>query len=92
MLGVSSDSVESHAEYVRDRNLPFRLLSDGDGAVRRRFGVKRFLGVLPGRGTLVIDRRRRVAAVCDAQVRFDQHAQNALANVSLLGMRGPDNR
>src|SRR2546430_13010852 len=39
--GVSSDSVRSHRSFARRHNLPFLLLSDRDGAVRRLYGVEK---------------------------------------------------
>ena len=38
VVGVSSDSVRSHRRFARRHNLPFLLLSDRDGAVRRLYG------------------------------------------------------
>src|SRR2546427_2085893 len=55
VVGVSSDSVRSHRRFAQRYNLPFLLLSDADGAVRRLYGVGKTLGLLPGRGTHVID-------------------------------------
>src|SRR5207253_91999 len=55
VVGVSSDSVRSHRRFARRHNLPFLLLSDRDGAVRRLYGVEKTLGLLPGRVTYVID-------------------------------------
>ena len=79
MLGISSDSVASHAAYARQLQLPFRLLTDAGGGVRARFGVTTFLGVMPERATFVIGRDRRIVARCRAQLRFERHARQALA-------------
>src|SRR5258705_8179010 len=52
VVGVSADSVESHASFASHHNLPFVLLSDGDGAARTAYGVTGALGgLLPGRVT-----------------------------------------
>lgn len=82
VLGISSDSVESHAAYARQLHLPFRLLTDAGGDVRTRFGVTTFLGVMPERATFVIGRDRRIVARCGAQLRFQRHAREALAAVA----------
>lgn len=55
VLGVSSDSVESHRRFAEKFSLPYPLLSDSGGQVRRLFRVKRTFGILPGRATFVID-------------------------------------
>ncbi|HYW84713.1 MAG TPA: peroxiredoxin, partial [Spirochaetia bacterium] len=39
VVGVSSDSVDSHKGFASDCRLPFKILSDADGAVRKRYGV-----------------------------------------------------
>src|SRR6516164_7876574 len=55
VIGISGDSVESHVKFADKHHLPFTLLSDGDGALRKDWGVNKSLGVLPGRVTYVID-------------------------------------
>src|SRR5690606_30658696 len=41
VIGVSSDSVESHVKFRNKFNLPFILLSDENKAIRKMFGVSR---------------------------------------------------
>jgi peroxiredoxin Q/BCP len=55
VIGVSSDSVESHRRFAEKHDLSFTLLSDGGGKVRRMYGVPNTFGVFPGRVTYVID-------------------------------------
>lgn len=56
VVGISSDSTDSHASFANHRKLPFLLLSDRDGEVRKRFRVKRsFFGLAPGRVTFLIE-------------------------------------
>ena len=81
VLGVSSDSLESHASFAETHRLPFRLLSDGDGAVRRAWKVPRTLGMLPGRVTFVIDKEGVVRWRFNSQLRVKQHVREALARV-----------
>src|SRR6516225_4397561 len=66
VIGVSSDSVGKH-------KLPFTLLSDEGGQVRKRYGVPAVLGLLPGRVTYVIDRRGMVRHVFNSMTNIDQH-------------------
>src|SRR3989475_8375862 len=56
VIGVSSDSASSHESFAKRHRLPFTLLSDARGEVRKRYGVPATLGLLPGRVTFVIDR------------------------------------
>lgn len=56
VIGISSDSEKSHAKFSKKYNLPFKLLSDPNGKVRKKFGIKKsLLGLVPGRETFVID-------------------------------------
>src|SRR5256885_16181983 len=50
VVGVSSDSVRSHRRFAQRYDLPFLLLSDSDGAVRRPYGVAKAPGLPPGPG------------------------------------------
>ena len=40
VVGVSTDSVETHVRFASSLNLPFRLLSDPDQKVAARFGSR----------------------------------------------------
>ena len=62
LLGVSSDSAESHRAFAEHHRLPFLLLSDGDGRVAQAFGVPRVLG-FTARQTFVIAPDGRIAHV-----------------------------
>jgi peroxiredoxin Q/BCP len=39
VIGVSDDSVESHRSFAAHHRLPFLLLADAGGTVRKRYGV-----------------------------------------------------
>jgi peroxiredoxin Q/BCP len=84
VIGVSSDSVGSHGAFAGRHQLPFVLLSDEGGAVRKRYGVPRSFGVLPGRVTYVIDRQGTVQHVFSSMTNVDQHVSAALAVVRRL--------
>ncbi|MCD6049997.1 MAG: peroxiredoxin [Verrucomicrobia bacterium] len=48
LLGVSGDSVKSHAKFATKYSLPFPLLADTDLAIAKAFGVwgeKKFIGL-----------------------------------------------
>jgi peroxiredoxin Q/BCP len=84
VVGVSSDSVESHRSFADKCRIPFTLLSDRGGAVRARFGVPRTLGLIDGRVTYVIDRRGIVRHVFNSQIRARKHVEEALRLVRTL--------
>lgn len=67
VIGVSSDSEESHSKFAEKYNLPFILLSDKDKTLRKLFGVPtNLLGLLPGRVTYVIDSKGVIQLVFDS--------------------------
>jgi peroxiredoxin Q/BCP len=84
VIGVSSDSSDRHAAFASRHNLPFTLLSDRGGRVRKSYGVPAVLGVLPGRVTYVIDREGTVRHVFNSMTNIDQHVGDALDVVKRL--------
>ena len=84
VVGVSADSGESHRRFAQHHNLPFALISDADGALRKAYGVDKVWGVLPGRVTFVIDRQGVVRNVFDSALFARRHSGDALAKVARL--------
>ena len=78
VLGVSSDTVESHRKFAEHHNLSFLLLSDPHGEVRKVYGVPSTLGFIPGRVTYVIDDQGIVRFIFNSQMRPEQHITEAL--------------
>ena len=79
VLGISTDGAASHLAFKAKHRLPFSLLSDPDGGVARKFGVKKLLGLLPGRATFVIDREGVVRHSFSSQIDMHAHVERALA-------------
>ncbi len=78
VVGISSDSVESHKAFATKHNLPFTLLADTDGSVRKAFGVTKTLGLIPGRVTYVIDPEGVVRHKFSSQFKPKSHIDEAL--------------
>ncbi|HIB38333.1 peroxiredoxin [Mesonia sp.] len=58
VIGISSDSVESHQKFSNKYELPYIFLSDPTEDIRKKFGVKgHLLGLIPGRETFVVDKK-----------------------------------
>src|SRR5512136_503999 len=55
VIGVSSQSVDSHRRFALANMLPFTLLSDENGKVRELYGATSAFGLMAGRVTFVID-------------------------------------
>jgi len=89
VIGISSDSAERHAAFAGKHNLPFMLLSDQGGRVRKQYGVPAVLGLLPGRVTYVIDRQGTVRHVFNSMTNINQHVGDALEVVRQLQAEQP---
>ena len=67
VIGISSDSIQSHQKFAKRYNLPFKLLSDGDKKLRKLFDVPTNLfGLLPGRVTFVADKHGIIQLIFDS--------------------------
>jgi peroxiredoxin Q/BCP len=84
VIGVSSDSAKSHQTFVAGHRLPFILLADEDGSLRKAFGVPKTLGIMPGRVTYVIDKEGVVRHIFNSQFSADKHVSEALNMVRQL--------
>ena len=81
VIGISSDTGSSHADFGSRLQLPFILLSDPDGAVRKAYGVSKTFGLLPGRVTFVIDKAGIIRHVFSSQFRAEKHVDEAIGIV-----------
>ena len=84
VIGVSGDSEDSHRRFAEQHHLPFHLVSDPRGEVRKAFGVPKTMGLLPGRVTYVIDREGIVRLVFNSQLDAEGHVSRALEVVEQL--------
>lgn len=78
VIGISSDSPESHKNFAVHHRLPFTLLSDTNGEVRKMFGVSKTLGLFPGRVTYIIDKKGIIRHIFNSQFKATQHVTEAL--------------
>jgi len=84
VLGVSADSVESHAKFADKYGLSFPLLSDEKKEVCKAYGVwkekslygRKYMGI--ERTTFVIDEKGLIQRVFP-KVKVDGHTQEVLA-------------
>lgn len=84
VVGVSSDSEESHQAFAAKYHLPFVLLSDADGALRKRYGVPTSFGMFPGRVTYVIDRQGVVRHIYSSQMQAERHITEAINSLQAM--------
>jgi peroxiredoxin Q/BCP len=78
VIGISSDSQNSHRDFAQQHHLPFILLSDVDGSVRKAYEVKKTLGLFAGRVSFVIDKKGVIRHIFSSQTRAAAHVGEAL--------------
>lgn len=61
VVGISTDTVESHKGFAEKHSLPLRLLSDPDRAVSELYDMKSWLPGRSARGVVVVDKEGKVA-------------------------------
>lgn len=86
VIGISSDSIQSHEKFAKRYKLPFLLLADPDNKLRKLFGVKTNLfGLLPGRVTYVADKNGIIQLVFDSLV-ATSHIPKALKIIQKMAL------
>ncbi|WP_169776785.1 thioredoxin-dependent thiol peroxidase [Campylobacter mucosalis] len=86
IIGISPDSVKSHANFITKQSLKHILLADTDKEVAKSYGVwqvrknygKEYLGIV--RTTFVIDKTGKIAKVYKS-VKAKDHAAKVLADL-----------
>ncbi|WP_169763573.1 thioredoxin-dependent thiol peroxidase [Campylobacter mucosalis] len=86
IIGISPDSVKSHANFITKQSLKHILLADTDKEVAKSYGVwqvrknygKEYLGIV--RTTFVIDKTAKIAKVYKS-VKAKDHAAKVLADL-----------
>jgi len=89
VVGLSPDSVESHAKFRKKYDLAVRLAADADKVVANAYGVwveksmygRKYMGV--ERSTFLIDKTGRIARSW-RKVKVPGHAQDVLAAARAL--------
>ncbi len=84
VIGVSSDTVESHESFASECNASFTLLSDEGERVRSLYGVESSLGLIPGRVTYVIDRSGIVRHIFASQLNPKKHVKEAIETLRTI--------
>jgi len=78
VIGISSDTEKSHQQFANKHRLPFLLLSDLGGVVRKFYGIPATFGLLPGRVTYIIDKQGIVRHIFSSQFAPQMHVAEAL--------------
>jgi len=78
VIGISSDSEDSHKKFSEKHKLPYTLLSDKKGKVRKLFDVPKTMGIFPGRVTYIIDKQGTVQQLFNSQLNFKGHIKRSI--------------
>ena len=78
VIGISSDSADTHKSFAKKHNLSSTLLSDKGEKIRRLYDVPNTFGLFPGRVTYVIDQEGIVRHVFSSQIGVERHVREAL--------------
>lgn len=82
VIGISADSIQSHANFASKRQLPFVLLSDPDLKVHGLYDVSPSLfGLWKERATYVVDKDGIVKLAFKSQLSIDKHIKDALKTI-----------
>jgi thioredoxin-dependent peroxiredoxin len=76
LIGISSQTTDSHKKFKEKNKLNFTLLSDENNTVRKMFGVPSYK-ILSGRVTYIIDNRGRVSYVIRSKFNVKKHVIEA---------------
>lgn len=78
--------MDSHVEFRSKLDLPFPLLADEGGQIRKEWGVpKDLLGLLEGRQTYVIGEQRTIIqSLCRHEQRFAMHSDQLTSTAGVL--------
>lgn len=86
VVGVSSDSPDTHARFKKEHNLQFTLVSDQDKRIRKLYGVDgKFI---PPRVTFVIDRQGKIRNVFNSQINITKHVEESLQSLDAISKEG----
>ncbi len=83
VVGVSTQSVDSHQAFASNHRLNFTLLADEEKKVSRLYGALGILG-LNRRVTYIIDPQRRIADVHRSEVRPKSHVEHVRGVIASL--------
>ena len=78
VCGVSQGSEESHFIFSNKNKLQYPLLCDLDNKLRQEFGVPRFLGMLDGRVTYIIDSKGIICHIYEDLLDGSAHIKEAI--------------
>lgn len=81
VLGISTDSAESHAEFAKEHSIPYPLLADEKGEIAKQFGVLNDNG-MARRTTFILSPKGAVVKLF-ANAGTENHGEEVLAFLNI---------
>ena len=78
IVGVSNDNMASHQQFKEQYNLQYPLMTDINGEARKKLGVSKFLGVVEGRVTFVVNEEGKIIHIFNSPMQSEKHVEEAL--------------
>jgi len=78
VIGISSDGEGTQQQFAKTFKVPFPILSDRGGKVRKAWDVPKTMGVLDGRVTYILDKDGVVQQIYNNQMMAIAHIGKAL--------------
>jgi peroxiredoxin Q/BCP len=78
IIGVSTDTLESHRAFKAEYGLNFPMISDADGSLHRAYDVVTSLPLIKPRITYVIDKAGVIRGAFRHDILVTRHTQDAL--------------
>jgi thioredoxin-dependent peroxiredoxin len=83
VFGISGDSAAENKLFKQAHNLNYDLLSDENDILRKEFGIKKELFVLPGRQTYVISKDGKCIMSFNDMMNTSKHITEALTALGI---------
>ena len=84
VVGISTDSLESHNRFRDSNSLPFPLVSDPDKRIMGLYDVRRRLDLGTSRITYLIGKDGVIRGVFHHELRISRHIQDVLKGLHVL--------
>lgn len=85
IVGVSTQTVDSHKRFSTNNELPFPLVSDADLQISTAYGVLKENGKTAERATFLIDKKGKIRRVWP-RVSITGHAGEIISAIEELGL------
>ena len=79
VVGVSSDTTESHSSFKEQHKLNFPLIADPDKRIIKTYQAQGLLGLIPARVTYIIDKQGVIRKSFRHDLSIGKHLSDTLA-------------